>query len=337
MNRPFLAGIPMLMLAVSALAIDIDGTADTEYGSDVAVQDTQTGFGDSNLAMVDWANGSELDVAKTHVNGGIFYMILCGNLESNYNKLEIFFDCIDGGQNKLRGDNPDVDYNGLNRMGDDGSGNGLTFDADFYADFWVGVTGGDDGTAQYALYANYAELLTEGGGEGYWLGKGGAVTDGTLVDGNNPYGILVTINNINVAGVTGGTGPDDGSGVITGVEMAIPLEAIGSPTGDMKVCAFVNGYGHDWVSNQVLAGIGTGDNLGEPRNVNLQNIEGNQYFVHEVACVGDLDGDGDTDQADLAILLADWEVDSGSGDLNGDGDTDQADLGILLANWGCGT
>ncbi len=25
------------------------------------------------------------------------------------------------------------------------------------------------------------------------------------------------------------------------------------------------------------------------------------------------------------------------GDLDGDGDTDQADLGILLADWGCGT
>jgi hypothetical protein len=37
------------------------------------------------------------------------------------------------------------------------------------------------------------------------------------------------------------------------------------------------------------------------------------------ACPGDLDGDGDTDQADLGILLADWFVDSGSGDLNGDG------------------
>jgi len=52
------------------------------------------------------------------------------------------------------------------------------------------------------------------------------------------------------------------------------------------------------------------------------------------ACPGDLDGDVDTDQADLGILLASFGIDDG-GDLDGDGVTDQADLGILLADWGC--
>ncbi len=54
----------------------------------------------------------------------------------------------------------------------------------------------------------------------------------------------------------------------------------------------------------------------------------------ESACDGDLDGDGDTDQSELGILLAAWQIDDG-GDLDGDGDTDQSDLGILLADWGC--
>jgi hypothetical protein len=55
-------------------------------------------------------------------------------------------------------------------------------------------------------------------------------------------------------------------------------------------------------------------------------------------CPGDLDGDGDTDQSDLGLLLAEWGCTSGcAGDLDGDDDTDQADLGILLADWGCGT
>jgi len=56
-------------------------------------------------------------------------------------------------------------------------------------------------------------------------------------------------------------------------------------------------------------------------------------------CVGDLDGDGKTDQPDLGILLSDWGCDDPvngcAGDLNGDDKTDQADLGILLADWGC--
>jgi len=58
-------------------------------------------------------------------------------------------------------------------------------------------------------------------------------------------------------------------------------------------------------------------------------------------CLGDLDGDGDTDQSDLGILLSDWGCDDPvngcAGDLDGDDDTDQADLGVLLADWGCGT
>ena len=53
-------------------------------------------------------------------------------------------------------------------------------------------------------------------------------------------------------------------------------------------------------------------------------------------CVGDVDADGDTDQADLGILLADWGCTSYClGDLDGDDDTDQSDLAILLADWGC--
>ena len=54
--------------------------------------------------------------------------------------------------------------------------------------------------------------------------------------------------------------------------------------------------------------------------------------------LGDLNGDGCVDQADLGILLADWQCTGGEcpGDCDGDGDTDQSDLGILLAHWGEG-
>ncbi len=56
----------------------------------------------------------------------------------------------------------------------------------------------------------------------------------------------------------------------------------------------------------------------------------------ETPCPGDLDGDGDTDQADLGQLLGSFNLNDG-GDLDGDGDTDQADLGVLLGDYGCGT
>jgi hypothetical protein len=48
---------------------------------------------------------------------------------------------------------------------------------------------------------------------------------------------------------------------------------------------------------------------------------------------GDLDGDGDVDLQDLAILLASYGVNDG-GDIDGDGDTDLNDLAILLAHYG---
>jgi hypothetical protein len=258
----------------------IDGTRDAIYGSPIVVQDTQTGFGDSNLGQVDSANGSELDAAYAYVDMGaqILYLFLAGNLESNFNKLEIFFDTVAGGQNRLRGDNANVDFNGLNRMGDDGSGNGLTFDAGFEADYWIGITGGG---GPYALYANWAQLLTSGGGPGDYLGTTGAASNGTLSGGNNPFGIRVTINNSNTGGVEGGSGLASGNGalVTTGVELAIPFAAIGiTGAGVIKVSAFINGSGHDFVSNQVLGGIGGGGNLGDPRNVNFANIPGDQCF-----------------------------------------------------------
>jgi hypothetical protein len=50
---------------------------------------------------------------------------------------------------------------------------------------------------------------------------------------------------------------------------------------------------------------------------------------------GDLDGDGDVDLNDLALLLASYGIDAG-GDVDGDGDTDLSDLAALLARYGQG-
>ncbi len=55
-------------------------------------------------------------------------------------------------------------------------------------------------------------------------------------------------------------------------------------------------------------------------------------------CVGDIDGDSDTDWSDLAILLTDYGCMSPSdcvGDLNGDGASNLTDLAILFGDWGC--
>jgi hypothetical protein len=51
-------------------------------------------------------------------------------------------------------------------------------------------------------------------------------------------------------------------------------------------------------------------------------------------CVGDLDGDNDTDGADIARLLGNWGSSDLNSDINGDGIVDGADLAALLGSWG---
>ena len=226
--RTQLMFVAALAVAGAAQAqIVMDGTADAAYGKPIAIQNTQTQFGDAIQGTIDYAQGSEIDALYAKVQDGILYLVVAGNLESNFNKLEIFIDGVAGGQNRLRGNNPDVDFNGINRMGDDGTGNGLTFDAAFAPDLWVSLTCGG---GPFAVYMNQAQLLTKGGGTGGYLGTGGAGATGAVIFKN---GFGFGINNSNIAGVPGGTNIGSGAGVSTGVEVRIPLTAIpGYTSGD---------------------------------------------------------------------------------------------------------
>lgn len=274
--RGFLCGAAALTIAAGAHAQVLDGQLDAVYGAPLSVQNNQTQFGDSNLGLPNWANGSELNAVYCRSDANNLYLMFTGNLESNFNKFELFLDTHSGGQNRLRGDNPNVDFNGLNRMGDDGSGNGLRFDAGFEANYYITVTGGDVGGGNFNFFANFAEVLTGGGGSGGFLG--GAGTGGTIVGFN---GVSIALNNSNTAGVSGGTGPDNGlnGSPLFGIEMCIPLAAIGNPSiAGMKGSAFINGGGHDYMSNQVLGGLGGMGNLAEPRNVDFSGIAGDQFF-----------------------------------------------------------
>jgi len=65
------------------------------------------------------------------------------------------------------------------------------------------------------------------------------------------------------------------------------------------------------------------------------------HVPDDCECVGDIDGDGDTDHADLGALLGAWDSQPGDphwnpdADLDGDGHVGHSDLGILLTDWGC--
>ena len=335
MRNPIMFAAVLAIAGASHAQVTLDGVADPAYGEPVIVQNTQTGFGDSSLGTIDFANGSELSAAYARVEGGFLLLLLAGNLESNYNKLEVFIDAVPGGQNQLRGDNIDVDFNGLNRMGDDlmtpKTVEGLRFDDGFEADLWVSLTCGGP---KFAAYFNYATLPTEGGGEGGYQGSGGAGFAGATVFKS---GFGFGLDNSNIAGVVGGTDIGSGAGVFTGVELQIPLSSIaGYDGGDLKICAFINGQGHDFLSNQVLGPLGGGGNLGEPRTVSFADIPGDQFFVVAggggSSCPADLDGSGSVDASDLATLLGAW--DTPGADIDDSGNTDASDLAILLGSWG---
>lgn len=276
--RGILIGLSGLGLSAGAAlaAPNVDGSRDAAYGPALSVQLNGTQFGNNTNAVVNANNGSELDAAYGVVDGGTLYLFLAGNLETNFNKLDIFIDSLAGGQNKLRGDNPDVDFNGLNRMGDDGSGNGLRFDAGFESDYYLTTTGGN--TPNTEFFANFAQTQTGGGGTGGFIGGSGA--GNTVLFGNN--GITIGYNLSNVLGVNSFGNPNDSdpASVTTGIEVAIPLSLLGNPTGDIRVTAFVNGSGHDFASNQFMGSLpaGTG-NLGEPRNIDLSQLAGNQFIT----------------------------------------------------------
>jgi hypothetical protein len=69
---------------------------------------------------------------------------------------------------------------------------------------------------------------------------------------------------------------------------------------------------------------------------------GGDHSLGLKGCIlGDVDGDGAVDLADLTQLLANYGTTEGAtyedGDLDGDGDVDLSDLATLLAHYGAGT
>ncbi|MEZ6318419.1 MAG: hypothetical protein R3B49_06655 [Phycisphaerales bacterium] len=192
-------------------------------GGDSGAAAVRLGVDNSNIAGVigspatpspvspdaDWGYGSEIDNVWAYFDDensdtvpDKLYILVGGNAEANYNTINFFLDTQSGGQNALRGDNIDISYNGLNRMGESDpiamSGDGVHFDAGFAPDYWMNVNCGvDGGTGNLQNYTDCAVLRTDGplfdAFSGFILDYGayfgGFVTDGA----GNPVAMPVEV------------------------------------------------------------------------------------------------------------------------------------------------
>lgn len=260
-------------VASAALAAPtVDGTRDAAYGNALAVQTVETGFGD---------NFSEMDAGYGVIDSGRLYLMLTGNIEANFNKLEIFIDSKAGGQSVF------------DSSGNDNAGrmDGMVFDSGFTADYHIIARRGNDGSGdKFDLdFANLGAQSASGYSNIFGGTNAGSASTGT---GVNASPIQVGYDNSNTAGVGGNTGAAANqaaaAAVTTGLELSIDLADLGYVSGPINVMVGQNGGGHDYWSNQFLGGLPVGSgNLGGDgagnftgtAAINFQNIAGQQFFT----------------------------------------------------------
>jgi len=250
--------------------ISIDGTRDVEYGAALAVQTVETGFGD---------NFSEWNAAYAQIQSGKLYVMLTGNLENNFNKLEIFIDSKAGGQSVF------------NSAGNDGTAamNGLVFDTGFTADYHLIVRRGFDGTDN-KFDVDFADLGTTSFSSYFNIFGGAQAGVGSTGTGVNAQTIGVAYDDSNTAGVLGGSGAADQSAalaVMTGLEFSIDLSDLGAG-GDIRVMVGQNNQDHNYWSNQFLDGLPApqgnlgGDEAGGFNGlgaIDMTHFGGDQFFT----------------------------------------------------------
>ncbi|MFI4894644.1 MAG: PEP-CTERM sorting domain-containing protein [Phycisphaerales bacterium JB058] len=277
--------LALMGLAGSAMGQTIDGQiVETDYQL-IWSNNEGTTFGN---------NRSEINGIWAYCDATTLYLGVSGNVQ-DFNKLELFFDSGIGGQNSLRTDNADVDFNQLNdKLG------GLTFDAGFEANYYLTYTVNGDRNEHYT---SAAQLDAAGGGPGGFQG-GGAYVDGDqiAVAGANGFGYTLGTNQSNVGGVADFGNPNDSDPALvsTGVEIAISLDEIGyDGSGMLRLAGFINGGSHDYVSNQIIGGApaGTGslgnDMMGNfidgsLAGIDFNNLAGDQFVTLKVPAPGSL-------------------------------------------------
>ena len=267
-----------VLLAIGGTAcgqVVVDGTGvgdEAFYGAALSIQNTNTHFGNALNGDARFANGgSEIDQLFATVMGGRLFVLVTGNLESNFNKLEVFIDSVPGGVNQLDGANLPARVDpyccGLNppsgalqRM------NGFRFDAGFEADRYLTFSNGvhsfgNPGFSSWTLSAYYADLANGAAGDKSEVGfqyRAFGVEPG--LEQGEP---IDQLNN-------GCTGPDDTSCSPPEHEFAEPIDTVNDPSNTRGHRDFLNDIGLRMaINNTNTAGVnaGTGAATGNPQDV----------------------------------------------------------------------
>lgn len=237
------AGVATALCGRAAAAPVIDGTASVDDGYvSLSVQNTDTHFGNALTGdPINGGGGSELDQVFGKIENGRLYMVLAGNLETNFNKMDIYIDSVVGGVNQLNGANLPA---GVDKfccsVGAMQNSTGLKFDAGFTADYFLTFTHGfetlrpntPEALQFYAASAHYADLTQGTAGAvvsaGMQLAHRGLpqVLRGTTgdfdVDGNvDGREFLTWQRNFGNTEVNRTQGDASGDGVIDGADLAI--------------------------------------------------------------------------------------------------------------------
>jgi hypothetical protein len=243
------AGAIAAGLSLNARAqITVDGTLDPAYGSALAVQTINTGFGDSTVGDGTSSGGSELDAGYGTIQNGNLYLFLAGNVEDNGNHLNVFISDGAPGQSTLA----------LPATGTMQTMNGSVFSPGFQANLAMDLND-YQGTTYVEEYQNLGGIPT-----GSYVGD--IPLSGGIGTGSPGGSILYGWNDTHVS-TMGPSGTAANSSAMlsttTGVEIEVPLSLLGNTTGPIEVLADINGGGDSYLSDQFLAGLPVGtQNLG---------------------------------------------------------------------------
>lgn len=257
--------VALLAAAGSVQAVVVDGSiAGDGYGAARAVQVNETSFGN---------NKSELNAGYGFIAAGKLHLAITGQIEANFNKLEIFIDAAAGGQSVFTS------------AGNDGAGamDGMVFDTAFTPETHIIVRNGNAGTDKFDL--DFANLLTAAVTSqfdifpGSLTGINGIVAPGPATLSN----IEVGYDNSNILGVgeasPGAADQVAAAAVQTGLELVIDLADLGYVGGDIRVSAIVNSGDHSFAANQTLGSMPVNaDHIGGLNTTDFSGIAGDQFF-----------------------------------------------------------